>query len=136
MKTKPKNKEETGGVYKIPCKDCTKYYTGETGHTLKKRIREHKYDVATANQNNAVYKHWRDNGHMAAFDRAETILRSSNYNVRRTYEAAIIQNTLNYNIQNNVENRVCNSLVFKFIKKKNKLNIEIANKIIKRDIKI
>ena len=33
---------ETGtGIYKIPCKNCDKYYIGETGRSLGLRINEH-----------------------------------------------------------------------------------------------
>jgi len=60
VNTKPNNKDGTGVVYKIPCKNCAKQYIGETGNTIIKRIKEHKYDVAKANKNNAIFKHWMD----------------------------------------------------------------------------
>ena len=36
-----KNKFTETGIYKIPCKNCDKYYIGETGRSLGLRIKEH-----------------------------------------------------------------------------------------------
>ena len=38
---KSKNNFTETGIYKIPCKDCDKYYIGETGRSLGLRIKEH-----------------------------------------------------------------------------------------------
>ena len=40
----PKDKQ-FGAVYEVPCHDCNKLYTGETGRQLGKRIAEHKKEV-------------------------------------------------------------------------------------------
>ena len=46
LKVKTNNDVETqdmsGVVYKVNCKDCDKYYIGETGRTIEMRMKEHK----------------------------------------------------------------------------------------------
>ncbi|XP_066925562.1 uncharacterized protein [Clytia hemisphaerica] len=46
LKVKTNNNVETqdmsGVVYKVNCKDCEKYYIGETGRTIETRMKEHK----------------------------------------------------------------------------------------------
>ena len=51
------NIEETGGVYYIPCKICDKIYIGQTGKHLSERLKQHKYNVRTAVESSAVFKH-------------------------------------------------------------------------------
>jgi hypothetical protein len=36
-----KNKDESTGVYKLSCNDCSKFYIGQTTRSFKKRFREH-----------------------------------------------------------------------------------------------
>ena len=49
MLVHPKDKrapqEQAGVVYQIPCKDCSKVYTGETGRRFGMREKEHRKDV-------------------------------------------------------------------------------------------
>ncbi len=64
-----KNKTSVGNtaeVYKIPCKDCSLVYVGETGLNIDTRIKEHKYAIRTGNINNAVFKHMYDTNHKIA----------------------------------------------------------------------
>ena len=34
--------KRSGVVYLIPCKECRKVYIGQTGRSLKQRVKEHK----------------------------------------------------------------------------------------------
>jgi len=47
----PKDKQEeeeiTDCVYKIPCGNCEKTYTGETGRKFGTRLEEHKTEATT-----------------------------------------------------------------------------------------
>ncbi len=49
--------EIVADVNEIPCKVCELVYIGETGRSLDKSIKQHKYAVRTANYNNAIAKH-------------------------------------------------------------------------------
>ncbi len=44
-KDKRKPHDTAGVVYQIPCKDCPKVYTGETGRRYGERVKEHITDV-------------------------------------------------------------------------------------------
>ena len=45
LKDKRTPHDTAGVVYQIPCKDCTKVYTGETGRRYGIREKEHRKDV-------------------------------------------------------------------------------------------
>ena len=51
VKSRRPSELKKGAVYKVPCRGCDNVYIGETGRTLKERVREHKYAVKTANMN-------------------------------------------------------------------------------------
>ena len=57
-----------GCVYKIPCGICNKYYIGQTGKSLEKRISQHKYCIRSADGNNALFNHVDQCNHAIDFD--------------------------------------------------------------------
>ncbi|XP_060679282.1 uncharacterized protein LOC132813914 [Hemiscyllium ocellatum] len=56
------NMSKTNVVYKIPCKDCTKHYIGQTGRQLTTRIHEHQLATKRHDQLSLVATH-SDNKH-------------------------------------------------------------------------
>ena len=54
IKKKQKKEDKMGVVYEIPCHKCKQSYIGQTGRTLSKRIKEHKYEVCSMNINNLL----------------------------------------------------------------------------------
>ncbi len=52
-----------GCLYTLPCKNCNRFYIGQTGKTLEQRNKEHKYSVRTGQQSNALFIHVRDTNH-------------------------------------------------------------------------
>ena len=50
--------KRSGVVYLIPCKDCRKVYIGQTGHSLKQRVTEHKRALSSLDCNtSAIAEH-------------------------------------------------------------------------------
>lgn len=48
VKGKTPRECKLGALYEIPCADCDSVYIGETGHSLKDSIKEHKYMYAVS----------------------------------------------------------------------------------------
>ena len=46
-KDKVKEKKKTEVIYRVPCKNCSSSYVGETGRKFGLRIKEHKKEVDT-----------------------------------------------------------------------------------------
>jgi len=90
--------ETSPGIYTIPCKDCPKFYIGETGRTFEKRINEHRRDVRYARESNACFIHLRDEGHQLNWKDAKLIHRSSNSYERKIIEALLIRKLPNFNL--------------------------------------
>jgi len=44
-KDKVKDKEKTELIYRVPCKNCSSSYVGETGRKFSLRIKKHKKEV-------------------------------------------------------------------------------------------
>ena len=57
VKSRTPRECKRGAVYEIPCADCDSVYIGETGRSLKDRIKEHKYAVNRGDMKNGVAAH-------------------------------------------------------------------------------
>jgi len=44
-KDKVRDEKKTELIYRVPCKNCSRFYVGETGRKFGLRIREHKKEV-------------------------------------------------------------------------------------------
>ena len=86
------------GVYKIPCKDCDSVYIGETGRDLATRIKEHKYAIRTANENNALFRHVRDQNHIIDWDSSVLMYKYNDYKKRKIVESFCIKKYNNFNL--------------------------------------
>ena len=66
MLVRPKDpvppEERVGVVYRIPCKDCTKAYVGQSARSLVLRLKEHQRAVYNADMNtSAIAEHiWQE----------------------------------------------------------------------------
>jgi len=93
--------QSRGEVYKIPCRDCNKFYIGETGRNLKQRIKEHKTAIQSFNTNNGLAVHSINSGHTIDFCNSSVLAQCSDTIKRRVIESAYIQahenNSLNLN---------------------------------------
>ena len=88
----------TAGVYRIPCKDCDKWYYGQTGRSLQARKKEHMDSVRKAQNNSAIFQHMSTNNHRIGWDQSELIYKSTCEYKRKIIEAALIKQMDNYNI--------------------------------------
>ncbi len=60
-------------IYQFPCKGCNAKYVGETGKTLKTRMKQHKAVVRNRYMSYLTTMHSLDTGHQFAFDEAQII---------------------------------------------------------------
>ena len=60
-----------GVVYEVPCADCGHVYIGETGRTLKKRLKEHDYAVRREDPKNKIAVHAWENDHRVNWEAAK-----------------------------------------------------------------
>ena len=121
INNKPKQTIEAG-VYKIPCKDinCGKSYYGETGRSMDVRIKEHKNDIRTGNNQNALFNHMESTAHCIDFENKELFFQSENYIERRIVESCLIDSKSNYNMSAGQFkiNKILNKIILFDIEKK------------------
>ena len=85
---KSKNNFTETGIYKIPCKNCDKYYIGETGRSLGLRIKEHT-NMRDVNKS-AVANHRFLIGHDMDFQSTKIIHRENSIFKRKIAESLLI----------------------------------------------
>ena len=73
-------------VYKIPCKDCTWNYIGETGRCFQTRKKEHQRNLKNYAKGSNVANHAWQNNHSIDFDNA-CVIDKGDYRVRKTLES-------------------------------------------------
>ena len=74
-----------GVLYSLPCKDCDRAYTEETGRTLNTRLKEHNVRLGHITTNVVAY-HTHSKLHQIDWDNAE-IDRKQQFYKRRVKEA-------------------------------------------------
>ena len=90
VKGREKGKHENSIVYKIPCNGCYKPYYGETGRSLKVRLKEHKHDLRHQRPKTIV-KHSHECGALPDWDNAGSIKENINKQTRIAIEAAVLE---------------------------------------------
>ena len=101
-KDKVLNKEKSGLVYQISCRDCDAVYIGETDRSLKTRKRKHIDAVKKFNlKKSALCQHVAENDHFISWDNAEILRREPHWRKRRIAEGYLInQKSLELNVLN------------------------------------
>ncbi len=64
---------KAGVIYQFSCKGCNAKYVGETGKTLKTRMKQHKAAIRNRYMSYLITVHSLDTGHQFAFDEAQII---------------------------------------------------------------
>ena len=95
IKNSPDDNESV--VYKIKCKKCCKDYIGTSGN-LTNRIAQHKYAIKSRNNNNAMFVHYLETGHMFDFNNTELIAKSKSFTKRNLLEGTCINLTWENNV--------------------------------------
>ena len=77
------------GVYKLPCKDCELAYIGETGKSLKIRIKQHESNCRNYSNPSAVVNH-HELGHSIDFANSYVIYLESHMTKRKIAVSLLI----------------------------------------------
>ena len=88
------------GVYNVPCKDCNLIYVGQSGKLLSERLKQHKYNIRTANESSALFKHQQNQCHLMNWNNSKVVFKCNDTIVRLIVEGAIIKLTNNMNLCN------------------------------------
>ena len=88
-KDRTKVEDQTGVVYRIPCRGCSKVYVGETKRSVGERIKEHP--AKFANNLSAVAEHHQKTGHKPDLDNVEVLCREDKLLPRKVREAIFIK---------------------------------------------
>ena len=86
LKHRPTMEEQTNIIYKIPCKDCSWSYIGETGRSLKTRKSEHVRNVEHCKKGSNVAKHAWTHDHVIDFKNSK-VIDSGSHRTRKTLES-------------------------------------------------
>ena len=91
--------ENKVGVYSIPCKVCNLVYIGQSGKLLSERVKQHRYNVRTANESSALFKHQQIHNHNIDWEKSEVIYKCNRQIERLLVEACVIKklDTMNLN---------------------------------------
>ena len=91
VKNRTPHETKKGVVYEVPCADCGHVYIGETGWTLKKRLKEHDYAVRRGDPKNGTAVHAWENDHRVNWEAAKVRLVEQNLRRRKVLEAILIK---------------------------------------------
>ena len=113
-----KNSPENGNglIYKIPCKDCSDFYIGQTSKSLTKRVQQHKYCVRSLNDNNALFLHSVDSSHAINWENSNKVVRCNDYTKRIIMESALIKLTWGSNFNTSHGIVKLDNIILNFLK--------------------
>ena len=97
IRNSPENKE--GIVYKVPC-SCGKFYVGQSGKHLEKRLSQHRYYISRDDPSSAINMHTRLCHQPIRWNDAEEIYKRADYTERNIIETACIYYSKTNNINN------------------------------------
>ena len=87
-----------GGVYYVPCKECNSGYIGQTGKLLDQRLKQHKYNIRTANESSALFRHQQAFNHNIRWEKAEIVFKCNRQLERLLVETCLIKTCTNFNL--------------------------------------
>jgi predicted GIY-YIG superfamily endonuclease len=90
-KDKIPKEEQCGCIYRITCKDCEQCYIGESGRTLKTRLKEHRKGIQDLTPSSAVAEHAQSKQHLIDWENVKIIDKESHLMARKIKEAIHIR---------------------------------------------
>ena len=96
IKNSPQNRNCC--IYQINCKECNKFYLGQTAKSLNTRVNQHKYSVRSGQDTNAIFCHLRDENHQIDWDNSNEVLYVNDFYARNILESIIIKKTFTNNM--------------------------------------
>ena len=90
LKGKCSQEHENSSVYMIPCTGCNKPYYGETGRSLKVRLKEHQKDIQYQ-RDKTIVKHSNECDALPNWKNAKNIAENIDKNTRIAIEAAVLE---------------------------------------------
>jgi hypothetical protein len=95
LKPKTDKMEQKDVVYSVECATCKKQYIGETGKTLKERLKRHQQDIRSGTITNGFFRHLSEaNDHKINWSETKILERESHWKKRKIKESIFI-NALN-----------------------------------------
>ena len=85
--------KQKGVVYRVNCNTCNQTYIGETGRTLKVRLKEHHRAVNVSDTNNGIAVHANEHDHPVDWSSAKILHKETNFIKRKVVEALHISET-------------------------------------------
>ena len=89
-----------GIVYKIPC-GCGRFYIGQSGKSLDKRISQHKYSISRNDQRSAINIHTQTCNFPMKWSESIPIFFRKNFVERNIIESACIHHTKTVHMNSN-----------------------------------
>ena len=106
-------------IYKIPCKDCNKTYTGVSSQTFKARIQQHIHDSTHKPSSTALSEHLHTNKHIIDMDNCKILHTEKHYNKRLTLEMIYIKtdpHSMNKKQDTNQLNNIYSNIITQSLK--------------------
>ena len=110
-----------GIVYKIPC-GCGRFYIGQSGKSLDKRISQHKYNISRNDQSSAINLHTQTCNYPMAWSDSVPIFYRKNFVERNIIESASIYHTKSKHINSNSGLYKLDPIVLHIFRQQYKLN--------------
>ena len=85
--------KQKGVVYRVNCNTCNQTYIGETGRTLKVRLKEHHRAVNVSDINNGIAVHANEHDHPVDWSSGKILHKETNFIKRKVVEALHINPT-------------------------------------------
>ena len=83
--------DKCGVIYNIECGSCSENYIGETGRSLKVRLKEHQKSARDGDYKSALSQHQLETGHQIDFDSLSVVQLVANLKHRKVPESIQIR---------------------------------------------